>query len=157
MDQTDSKTIRIFPKERIIKTFMISVVIIACIFYFFYKVKALQDKMLVFYGICGIIVLIDLFFISVHVAHNSNELILWSPFGKKRFEFRDLRQIEMEWTENRKHTVRVAWYLYYLNEGTGKEEKKKIHLPEDDENIKVKQMMLAIKAVNPDFSFTINT
>ncbi len=102
----------------------------------------------------GLVICVNL--ITAHTAYNSERLLVWSFFYRKKINFDKITQICRTWQGSGK-SLRLKWYVLYLDKNKNKVAKAKLYLPDDFGSESVANLASAIKAVNDKAVFVFDT
>ncbi len=100
----------------------------------------------------GLVICVNL--ITAHTAYNSEKILAWSLFYRKKIRFDEITKIHRTWQGSGK-SLRLRWYVLYMDKN--KVAKAKLYLPDDFDSESVKKLAGAIKAVNDKFVFVFDT
>lgn len=145
---------RIFPKERVI----LGLLGIAALLFFWFTIFNSGFSLdagsvtLLFLFALGLVICVNL--ITAHTAYNSERLLVWSFFYRKKINFDKITQICRTWQGSGK-SLRLKWYVLYMDKN--KVAKTKLYLPDDFDSESVEKLAGAIKAVNDKFVFLLGT
>ncbi|MBQ4025499.1 MAG: hypothetical protein II611_08920 [Treponema sp.] len=145
---------RIFPKERVI----LGLLGIAALLFFWFTIfnsgfsLDAGSVMQLFLFALGLVICVNL--ITAHTAYNSERLLVWSFFYRKKINFDKITQICRTWQGSGK-SLRLKWYVLYMDKN--KVAKAKLYLPDDFGSESVANLASAIKAVNDKAVFVFDT
>jgi len=145
---------RIFPKERVILGLL---GIAALLFFWFtifksgFSLDAGSVFLLILFAL-GLVICVNL--ITAHTAYNSEKILAWSLFYRKKINFDKITQICRTWQGSGK-SLRLKWYVLYMDKN--KVAKAKLYLPDDFGSESVAKLASAIKAVNDKVVFLFDT
>ena len=142
---------RIFPPERIGLGFLL---LFGLIFFSIYLYPSNKGDFIFFLCIFspGFIYCLHLF--SAHTSYDSENLILWTFYKRKKIRFEDIIQICRKWEGSGKSTS-LKWHIYYRN-NNDKESKARLFLPENPDNKKINELFASIKKINHEAVIEIN-
>ncbi|MBO7612992.1 MAG: hypothetical protein J6S81_04145, partial [Treponema sp.] len=100
----------------------------------------------------GLVICVNL--ITAHTAYNSEKILVWSLFYRKKIRFDEITKIHRTWQGSGK-SLRIKWYVLYMDKN--KVAKAKLYLPDDFGSESVASLASAIKAVNDEFVFVLGT
>ncbi|MBQ1726415.1 MAG: hypothetical protein II039_03410 [Treponema sp.] len=145
---------RIFPKERVI----LGLLGIAALLFFWFTIfnsgfsLDAGSVMLLFLFALGLVICVNL--ITAHTAYNSERLLVWSFFYRKKINFDKITQICRTWQGSGK-SLRLKWYVLYMDKN--KVAKAKLYLPDNFDSESVTNLASTIKAVNDKAVFVFDT
>ena len=150
----ERKLKRIFPKERVI----LGLLGIAALLFFWFTIfnsgfsfDAGSVFLLILFAL-GLVICVNL--ITAHTAYNSEKILVWSLFYRKKIRFDEITKIHRTWQGSGK-SLRIKWYVLYMDKN--KVAKAKLYLPDDFGSESVASLASAIKAVNDEFVFVLGT
>ncbi|HBB15052.1 MAG TPA: hypothetical protein DCZ76_12390 [Treponema sp.] len=147
---------RIFPKERVI----LGLLGIAALLFFWFTIfnsgfsLDAGSVMLLFLFALGLVICVNL--ITAHTAYNSEKILAWSLFYRKKIRFDEIIKIHRTWQGSGK-SLRLRWYVLYMDKNKNKVAKAKLYLPDDFGSESVANLASAIKAVNDKAVFVFDT
>ncbi len=110
--------------------------------------------MLLFLFALGLVICVNL--ITAHTAYNSEKILAWSLFYRKKIRFDEIIKIHRTWQGSGK-SLRLRWYVLYMDKNKNKVAKAKLYLPDDFGSESVANLASAIKAVNDKAVFVFDT